>query len=227
MRQALTYQLLQYRPSSGDLASIDAARHPGVAQWVRDSYEDRTTAQSIRWLRGYRRFGDVFERATQLDPHDPAVKLADPWYLAGLREEDFTPATRSFLHSMYERDMGSQGLSLFISAFAKLGNLPDNFQEQMRWAGGRYIVPKSFWGSWVNGLLGEYASTWTPENIDELMTAGVRRREMDKALAAVYGVSVDVTRNIHEQVLPDVPYSVVKAVVLDEVPVEYVRATLT
>ncbi len=227
-RGALEYQLFQLRPSYPDLASIDGVRHPGVVAWVDDNaWRDRIDAQSILWIRGYHRFGSVFEQAYQLDPFAPETKLADPWYLAGLRTEDFTPTTRAYItRTFHSGEAGTSSLIQFINTFHKKGNLPDNFNEQVAWAGGRSIPQTTIWSSWAQGVLGAYARTWDSENIDELMQAGMRRRELDKALSFLYGVPVEYVTNISQQRLPDVEFAAVRAYMLEGVPAEFVRAAL-
>lgn len=216
--------LFQARPSKVDLDSIDAERHPGVLGWVdQNVWRDKMDAHSILWMRGYRRFGDVFERATQLSANSPETKLADPWYLVGLREEDFTPATRSYVARTFGSGASSSSFVQFVNTFHKRGNLPDNFGEQVNWAGGRAIPQTTIWSSWVMGVLGTYARTWKPEDIDELMAAGVKRRDVDHTLSALYGVTDGETRNINRQVLPDVPYDAVRAILIEGVPLEYAQ----
>lgn len=223
MSPVLREELLAYGPANSDLSSIDTAAHPGVAEWVRNSYH-RFGAESILWMRGYRRFSDVFEHATRLDNRDPAQKLADPWYLVGLREEDFSPVTRGYIARIFTSESTRSQLTLFINTFHRHGNLPDNFREQVEWAGGRSVKQTTVWTSWVMGVLGRYAGSWKPENVDELIAAGVKRRELDHVLSEVYGVSAEMTRNMTRQVLPDVPYTVVRAVLIEGMPIEYARA---
>lgn len=223
MSMAVKQQLMSIRPSQVDLGSIDAVRHPGVYQWVADSYRTSMDAASILWMRGYRRFGDVFERATQLSPGAPETKLAEPWYLVGLRESDFTPVTRGHIARTFGSGSAASEFIQFVNTFHKKGNLPDNFREQVEWAGGRAVPQKTIWSTWAMGVLGEYARHWEPENIDELMAAGVKRRQVDEALSTLYGVPEDFTRNLNRQLLPDVPYAAVQAVLLDGVPAEYAR----
>lgn len=226
MSPALRAALLAYSPARTDISGIDEASHPGVASWVRSSYTSHFGAESILWMRGYRRFGDVYEQAVRLDYRNPAGKLADSWYLVGLCEEDFSPVTHSYIARTFIGNHTRSQLTLFVNTFHKHGNLPDNFQEQVEWAGGRTIEQTTIWTSWVMGVLGRYAGSWTPENVDELMAAGVARRDLDHVLAQVYNVDVHRTRNLHASVLPDVPYSVIRSVLIEDVPIEYVRAAL-
>lgn len=228
MHAALSHQLRGLGlPCRSDLSSINAVRHPAVAEWTQWSYEDRTTQGTIRWMVGYRRFGDLFEAAAKRDPSDPAKHLEDPWMLTGLAATDFTYPTRKLLDKWYDStDFGSSGLSMFIQMFAKLGNVPDDFHDLVEWAGGRYIQPKYRWDTWANGILGKYAETWDAADIRELRDAGVKRRQLDDTLALLYGIQAAHARSLYTQTIGAVPFPAVRAVLLEGVPPEYARELL-
>lgn len=226
MNPTLRHQLVHLGvPSSLDLQSVNASRHPAVAEWAKWSYNDRTTAGSIAWLAGYRRFGDQFEAAAAASS-DPATALQDPWMLVGHAESDFTYPTRKLIDKWYNNDLGSNGLAQFIQMFPKLGNVPDDFHDTVHWAGGRYIVPQYRWTTWANGVLGKYAATWTMDNLRLLIDSGVKRRQLDMALASLYGVKPEMTRSLYSQVISEVPFAPVAAVLLDGVPADYARELL-
>lgn len=228
MTSALSSQLaLIGMPSRADLDSIDAKRHPSVAEWVNWSYEERATAVTLRWLAGYRRFGNQFEAAARLAPLDPASRLEDMWMLAGLHRNDFTYPTRKLIGKWQENSrFGAHNLSLFVQMFVKLGNVPDDFHDLVHWAGDRYILPMYRWTTWANGVLGKYAEGWTSDDIRSLISAGVKRRQLDEALADLYGVKAIETRSIYTQVMGTVPFEAVHAVLLGGVSIEYARELL-
>lgn len=219
------YLAAVYRPSVELHREIDTDRHPHVFQWVTDhgSYDKSHSPGSMGWLSGYKQFPDLFERAAYLTPSSPTNSLADMWNLVGWAKGNFTPTTLGWF-TMVMRPGGAALLHL-IATRLKLGNAPDNLFDQNEWArGGRtsWLDVRTTLKSYPQAVLGGTAKSWVPDNIDELMAYNVKRREVDALVQKLYpGVNFDYF--LSEET---VPFEVVRAGLIEKMPVEYLTAML-
>lgn len=224
MRTSLDHYLAAvYRPSAKAYPEIDRARHPHVFEWVTNygSYGEPHSPGSMGWLSGYRQFPDLFERAAYLTPDSPTNSFSDMWNLIGWSKGQFSPTTLSWFTMVMKPD--GNALPNLVATRLKLGNAPDNLFEQNEWARGgltTWLDVKSTLKSYPQGVLGGIAKTWVPDNIDELMAYRVKRRDVDTLVQILYpGVNFD-------SIVSDatVPFEVVRAGLIEKVPVEYLAA---
>ena len=219
------YLAAVYRPSLELHREIDADRHPHVFQWVTDhgSYDKPHSPGSMGWLSGYKQFPDLFERAAYLTPSSPTNSLADMWNLVGWAKGNFTPTTLGWF-TMVMRP-GSSALPNLVATRLKLGNAPDNLFDQNEWARGgltSWMDVKQTLKSYPQAVLGGIAKTWEPDNIDELMAYNVKRREVNALVDTFYpGVNFD---SIVSEAT--VPFEIVRAGLIEKMPVEYLSAML-
>lgn len=213
-----------YRPSTNLLGDIDGERHPNVVRWVESaSFDDRYTVASLGWLSGYKKFGDLFERAASLTPNYPTNSFADPWNIIGMWQGQFTQSTLRW----FTMALSTNGSSLphLIASYRKLGNAPENLFEQNEWGRGRmtsFVAPRWPLASYAEVPLGGLARTWTSDNIDELMAYRVAPYQVKALVNELYpGVKF-------ETFIPaaDVPFEVIKTGLIDKTPVEYLKAML-
>lgn len=217
------YLAAVYRPSTELHREIDHAQHPHVFEWVvsHGSYDKPHSPGSMGWLSGYRQFPDLFERAAYLTPDSPTNSFSDMWNLIGWSKGQFSPTTLSWFTMVMKP--GSAALPNLVATRLKLGNVPDNLFEQNEWARGgltTWLDVKSTLKSYPQGVLGGIAKTWEPDNIDELMAYRVKRRDVDALVQALYpGVNFD-------SIVSDatVPFEVVRAGLIEKMPVEYLAA---
>lgn len=218
------YLAATYRPSTNLIGDIDGARHPNVARWVETgAYDDRYTASSLGWFTGYKKFGDVFERAARLTPNYPENSFADPWNIIGMRESDFSQTTLRWFTMVVSPH--STALHHLITSFNKLGNVPENLFEQNEWGRGKltsFAAPKRPLKSYPETILGGMARSWVPDNIDELMAYRVAAYQVKHLVEELYP-TVKFDEPGEETV---VPFEVVRAGLIEKTPIEYLKAML-
>lgn len=218
------YIAATYRPSTNLIEDIDAARHPNVARWVETGgYDDRYTASSLGWLAGYRKFGDIFERAAHLTPNFPENSFADPWNLIGMWEGKFSQNTLRWFTMVLSPS--AIALPHLIASFKKLGDVPENLFGQNEWGRGKltsFAAPVRTLKSYPEAILGGLARSWVPDNIDELMAYRVAAYQVKHLVEELYpDVKFDQPGN--ETV---VPFEVVRAGLIEKTPIEYLKAML-
>lgn len=219
------YLAAAYRPSLELHRAIDADRHPHVFRWVTEhgSYDQTHSPGSMGWEGGYRQFPDLFERAAYLTPTSPTNSFSDMWNLIGWSKDQFTPTTLSWFTMVMKP--GSNALPNLVATRRKLGNAPKNLFEQNEWARGgltTWLDVKRTLKSYPQAILGGVAKTWEPDNIDELMAYKVKRRDVDALVQALYpGVNFDSVVSSET-----VPFDVVRAGLIEKMPVEYLTAML-
>lgn len=214
-----------YRPSAELHREIDAVRYPHVLRWVEDhgSGDAAHSYGSLGWLSGYRKFPEVFERAAYLTPSNPTNSFADMWNLIAWGKGNFSLATLGWF-TMATKP-GGAALPHLIATRLKLGNAPANLFDQNEWArGGRtsWLDVRTTLKSYPQAVLGGMAKSWVPDNIDELMAYNVKRREVNVLVDTLYpGVNFDAFLSEDH-----VPYEVVRAGLIEKMPVEYLTAML-
>lgn len=211
-------------PASQLLPAIDKERHPAVWSVVHDAYtvgSGSVPFGSKRWLAGYRKFGDEYERGAERSLGNDGSfyeSMEDPWKTTGYAKEKLSPTTLR-IAERYAR-ASNEMLPDLIRVVVARGMAPKALETAADWySGGKIGRPAIFSMGWPTLVFGAYASQWTPRELTWLAKSGISPDDY-------LGIVMTLIRHPTEpnQVNPPaggLPFEIIRLIVGEGMPVEY------
>lgn len=186
---------LLFAPVQGFATRI-RADHPYTSQACINAWTGSPDAGSSRWLRGYQRYGDLFEEAYKACARQPDFQgdpemtwnwvekyMDDPWNLAGLSRADMTDRTHRIGMRVLSKD--KQGTIRFIQLFEWDSNVPEEIPEEEVMASLAHLTLVPY-RRWADRVVNTSVTGWEYSTAMELIAEHGRDRiaEVEAALAS-------------------------------------------